>query len=330
MNLNRRRFLTLTAAASATALPACRPRGGEVEGVLRLGHFPNVTHVQALVAHQLSRQGKGWFEERLGVEVRWFVYNAGPSVAEAFFARSLDAAYMGPSPLINAFVRSAGREMRLLSGAANGGAALLVRAGSGIAKPADFRGKKLATPQLGNTQDVQARAWLREQGLAVSMTQHDVFVIPTKNADQLALFAKGDLDAVWTTEPWATRLELEQNAQVFKQDTDTPVTVLAGRSDFVEKNATLTARLRAAHQELTAWIRAHELETSELVRLELEALTTKAPGQPLLERALRRVTLTDTVDPAALRKLLVDAQSAGFLRSAPSLEALFWHPAASL
>lgn len=215
--MNRRRFLSFVA-----ALPACRPAGGEVEGVLRLGHFPNLTHVQALVAHQMTRQGRGWFEERLGMEVRWFVYNAGPSVAEAFFAGSLDAAYMGPSPLINAFVRSDGREMRVLSGAANGGAALLVSAGSGIATAADFRGKKLATPQLGNTQDVQVRAWLRERGFVVSMTEHEVYVIPTKNADQLALFAKGDLDAVWTTEPWASRLELEQNAKVFLEDSRRP------------------------------------------------------------------------------------------------------------
>jgi NitT/TauT family transport system substrate-binding protein len=309
-------------------LPACRRQSGEIEGVLRLGHFPNLTHVQALVAHQMTRQGKGWFEARLGVEVRWFVYNAGPSVAEAFFARSLDAAYMGPSPLINAFVRSEGREMRVLSGAANGGVALLVRAGAGIVKPADFRRKKLATPQLGNTQDVQARAWLREQGFSVSMAEHDVYVIPTKSADQLALFAKGELDAVWTTEPWASRLEMEQNAQVFQEDTETPVTLLAGRADFVEKRAALVGRLVAAHQELTVWIGSHADEAKELMRQELEALTTKAPSRELLDRALRRVVLTDEVDPAAMRRLLADAQSAGFLRSAPALDHLFWSPEA--
>lgn len=301
-----------------------------MEGVLRLGHFPNVTHVQALVAHQLSRQGRGWFEERLGLEVRWFVYNAGPSVAEAFFARSLDAAYLGPSPLINAFVRSAGREMRVLSGAANGGAALLVRADSGIREAADFRGRKLATPQLGNTQDVQARAWLRAQGFQVSMTRHDVFVIPTKNSDQLTLFAKGDLDAVWTTEPWASRLEMEQSARVFLEDTSTPVTVLAGRAAFVEKREAIAERLASAHRELTAWIRNHGEEARELVRLELEALTTQAPGSELLERAMRRMTLTDDVDRAVLRQLLTDAQAAGFLRSAPSLEGLFHQPATAL
>ncbi len=318
--MNRRRFLAFT-----SALPACAPRGGGEEGVLRLGHFPNVTHVQALVAHQLSRRGEGWFEARLGMEVRWLVYNAGPGVAEAFFARALDAAYLGPSPLLNAFVRSNGREMRVLSGAASGGAALLTHPQSGIVTAADFRGKKLATPQLGNTQDVQARAWLQRQGFAVSLTKHEVFVIPTKNADQLALFAQGGLDAVWTTEPWASRLETELGARVFLEDRDSPVTLLAGRAAWVEKHPGLAAQLRQAHRELTRWIREHPAETRALVRDELTALTTQEPSEALLERALARVTLTDDVAPAALQQMLADAQAAGFLRSAPALDSLFFH-----
>jgi NitT/TauT family transport system substrate-binding protein len=318
--MNRRRFLSFTA-----LLPACGRRDAEEAGVLRLGHFPNVTHVQALVAHQLSRQGRGWFEERLDLEVRWLVYNAGPSVAEAFFARALDAAYIGPSPLLNAFARSAGREMRVLSGAANGGAALLTHPRSGIESASDFRGKKLATPQLGNTQDVQARAWLRRQGFAVSLTEHDVFVIPTKNADQLALFAKGDLDAVWTTEPWASRLELEQQARVFLEDRDSPVTLLAGRAAWVEKHPDLAAKLRQAHRELTQWIREHPAEARDLMRAELAELTTQAPSEALLDHALARVTLTDEVASAALQQMLADAQAAGFLRSAPPLDSLYFH-----
>lgn len=318
--MKRRRFLALT-----SLLPACQRGGPELDGVLRLGHFPNVTHVQALVAHQLSRQGRGWFEERLDLEVRWLVYHAGPSVAEAFFARALDAAYIGPSPLLNAFVRSDGCEMRVLSGAANGGAALLVHPRSGIASPADFRGKKVATPQLGNTQDVQARAWLRRQGFAVSLTEHEVYVIPTKNADQLAMFARGDLDAVWTTEPWASRLELEQDARVFLEDRDSPVTLLAGRAAWVKRHLDLAAQLRQAHRELTHWIHEHPAEARDLIRAELAELTTQSLSQALLDRALARVTLTDEVAPAALQQMLEDARAAGFLRSAPALDSLFFH-----
>src|SRR5215472_6524674 len=154
---------------------------------IRFGHFPNITHAQGVIAHGLSRKGKGWFEERLGpgFEIQWFTYNAGPSAMEAMFARSLDVTYVGPGPELNAHFKSNGEEIRVISGAANGGAALLVKSDSPIKAPADFRGKKIATPQLGNTQDISCRAWLKAQGFKVTLTGGDVTVIPTSNPDQL-------------------------------------------------------------------------------------------------------------------------------------------------
>src|SRR5207244_5841020 len=119
------------------------------ETVVRVGHFPNITHAQGLVAHNLSRQGKGWFEERLGpgTKIEWFVYNAGPSAMEAIFAESIDLTYVGPGPALNAYTRSNGTEVRLIAGSANGGAALVVQSDQDLKTPADFRGKKVATPQ---------------------------------------------------------------------------------------------------------------------------------------------------------------------------------------
>ena len=104
--------------------------GGETT-VIRIGHFPNITHVQGLVAHNLSRQDKGWFETRLGpgVEIQWFIYNAGPSAMEAIFARSIELTYVGPGPALNAYAKSQGEEIRIIAGAANGGAALVVQPG---------------------------------------------------------------------------------------------------------------------------------------------------------------------------------------------------------
>ena len=129
--------------------------GGE-KTVIRIGHFPNITHVQGLVAHNLSRQGKGWFEARLGpgVEIQWFIYNAGPSAMEAIFARSIELTYVGPGPALNAYAKSQGEEIRIIAGAANGGAALVVQPEANFKAPIDFKGKKIATPQLGNTQDI--------------------------------------------------------------------------------------------------------------------------------------------------------------------------------
>src|SRR5438067_5440024 len=163
--------------------------------VIRFGHFPNITHAQGVIAHALSRQRKGWFEERLGpkVEIQWFTYNAGPSAMEAMFAGSLDLTYVGQGPALNGHFKSNGEEIRVIAGAANAGAALVVKSDSPIKTAADFRGKKIATPQLGNTQDISCRAWLKAQGFKVTQTGGDVIVLPTNNPDgKDAGFLKGN------------------------------------------------------------------------------------------------------------------------------------------
>src|SRR5712691_12778344 len=202
---------------------------------IRFGHFPNVTHAQGVIAHALTRQGKGWFEERLGpgVEIQWYTYNAGPSAMEAIFAGSLDVTYVGQGPALNAHFKSNGEEIRVISGAANGGAALVVKPDGGIKTPADFRGKRIATPQMGNTQDIACRAWLKAQGFKVTQTGGDVLVLPTANPDQLALFQNGGVDAVRTVEPWVTQLERDAKAHVFLEDKDTITTWLVSSVNFL-------------------------------------------------------------------------------------------------
>src|SRR6266704_1634927 len=242
---------------------------------IRFGHFPNITHAQGVIAHALSRRGKGWFEERLGpnVEIQWFTYNAGPSAMEAIFAGSLDITYVGPSPALNAYFKSNGEEIRVISGAANAGAALVVKADSPIKTPADFRGKKIATPQLGNTQDISCRAWLKAHGFNVTQTGGDVTVIPTANPDQLPLFQKGSVDAVWTVEPWVTRLEREAKARVFLEDKDTITTWLVSSAKFLRDRRDLTKKIAAANADLTKWIQQNEAEAQKLLIEELKAET---------------------------------------------------------
>ena len=125
--------------------------------IIRFGHFPNITHAQGVIAHALSRQGKGWFEQRLGpnVQIQWFTYNAGPSAMEAMFAGSLDLTYVGPGPALNAHFKSNGEQVRVISGAANAGAALVVKADSPIKVAADFRGKKIAAANVELTDWIQ-------------------------------------------------------------------------------------------------------------------------------------------------------------------------------
>jgi NitT/TauT family transport system substrate-binding protein len=290
--------------------------------VLRLGHFPNITHVQALVARNLERQGRPWFNaERLGrpVRIEWYAYNAGPSAMEAIFANALDMTYVGPSPAINAHARSRGEEVRVVAGAVNGGSALVVQGDSTLRSPADFRGKRIATPQLGNTQDVNARAWLVGGGLRVTQTGGDAQVLPTANPDQLSLFRRRDLDAVWTVEPWISRLELEAGGRVLVEEGDAITTVLVSSVRMLNTDREMVRRVTAAHRALTEWVRANPEEAQRMVREELAAVFRAEVSGELVARAWRRMTITADVAPGAFEEWLVNAQRAGFLRNQPDL-----------
>jgi len=295
---------------------------------LRIGHFPNITHIQALVAHGLSRSGHGWFEQRLGpdVKIEWFVYNAGPSAMEAIFSDSIDLTYVGPSPAINAYAKAQGDDIRIIAGAAEGGAALVVQPDENLHTQADFRGKKIATPQLGNTQDVAARAWLAAGGLRITLTGGDAQVIPTNNPDQLSLFKLKELDAVWTVEPWVSRLESEAGGKVLVEETQAITTVIASGAKFLKEHRELAHRVVAAHQELTAWIKAHPNEAQQIAHDELLAETRTEIAPELIAHAWTRITLTPSVSREALEGFVARAKAAGFLRSLPDLSRLVETP----
>jgi NitT/TauT family transport system substrate-binding protein len=295
---------------------------------LRVGHFPNITHVQALVAHSLSRQGKGWFERRLCSEVKidWLVFNAGPSAMEAIFANTIDLTYVGPNPAINAYAKSRGEEVRVIAGAANGGAALVVQPDQPLRTAADFKGRKVATPQLGNTQDVSARAWLVAGGLKITQTGGEAQVLPTSNPDQLALFKTKQLDAVWTVEPWVSRLEMEAGGKVLVEESDAVTTVLVSSVKMLSSNRELTRKFAVAHQELTDWIRANPEEAQRLAGEELFAETRSTISSEVIARAWRRIVLTSEVSRATLELFLKSAQFVGFLRGTADLARLVETP----
>ena len=318
--MNRRNFLSLSTAAAL--LPACGKARKNPHAALRLGHFPNITHIQGLVAHQLSRLGKGWFEPRIGVPVEWFTFNAGPSATEAMLGGGLDAAYLGPSPILNAYARSKGTNLRILAGAATGGSSIVLRRGVTIAAAADFRGRKIATPQLGNTQDVQLRALLTEAGLKITQAGGDATILPTQNADLLAMFQQGSLDAAWAPEPYASILELEAGATNWLKDTATNVTLLASSANLLKDRPELAARLAAAHRELTDWILANPEEARRLMVAELTALTTREPKAAVLDLAIPRVILSNEVSRQSLETMVAQAKAAGFLREFPPIEPL--------
>ena len=316
-------LLRVAGAAFCLVALASQPQAF-AQTTLRIGHFPNITHVQALVAHNMSRNGKGWFEQRLGssVKIEWYVYNAGPSAMEAIFAKSIDFTYVGPNPAINAYFKSAGQEGRIVAGAVNGGSALVVQGDSVLKTPTDFRGKKIASPQFGNTQDVAARAWLKKGGLTITQTGGDAQVVPTANPDQLSLFKQKRLDGVWTVEPWISRLEADADGKVLIDDREAITTVLVARADFLATQRDVVRKVVAAHRELTEWIKANPAEAQKRARDELEAETRAKFPPELLISAWKRIVLTSDASLDALKALISDAQAVGFLRNAPDLSRL--------
>jgi NitT/TauT family transport system substrate-binding protein len=298
------------------------------ETKIRVGHFPNITHAQGVIGHALSRQGKGWFEQRLGegTKIEWFVYNAGPSAMEAIFANSIDLTYVGPGPALNAYTKSNGEEIRLISGAANGGAGLVVQPDGNLKAPSDFRGKRIATPQLGNTQDISCRAWLTEGGLKITQLGGDAQVLPTQNPDQLGLFRGKKVDAVWTVEPWLSRLEQEASGKVIVEEKDAATTVLVSSAKFLNEKRELAKKFAQAHAELTDWIVKNPEEAQRLIKAELLEETKSDMTPQVIAAAWKRIAFTAETPRASVEKFMQNSVKAGFIKSAPDLSKLFENP----
>ena len=295
--------------------------------VIRVGAFPNITHPQAMVG-----KANGWFEKAMGpnVKVEWKGFNAGPSAIEALYAGAIDMTYVGPNPAINGYVRSNGEALRVVAGAASGGASLIVRNDSGIQGPQDFHGKRVASPQFGNTQDVALRNWLKKNGLKTNDRGGDVQIVPMANPDQLTLFLKKDLDAAWAPEPWATRLVHEGNGRLLVDERSLwpngqfVIGLLVVNQKFLKAHPELVKNWIRAHVELTDWVNAHPAEAKKLLNEQIQRETNKALPADVLNEAFSR--LQPTYDPlhAALNTAAQQAFEDGFLgRRMPDLSGLY-------
>ena len=268
-------------------------------------------------------KANGWFEKAMGPNVRieWKSFNAGPSAIEAMFAGAIDMTYIGPNPTVSGYVRSQGEALRVVAGAASGGASLIVRGDAGISKPEDFHGKRVATPQLGNTQDVALRAWLQSHGMKTVNKGGDVQVQPMANPDQLNLFLKKQLDAAWAPEPWASRLIHEGNGRLFLDER-----TLWPNGQFVVTNLIVNAKFLRDHQDivkhwlraqvdLTDWIRGHKADARKLLDEQIQRETGKALPPEIIDEALGRMEITDDPIRSSLLKSAQWAFDAGFLGS---------------
>jgi NitT/TauT family transport system substrate-binding protein len=316
-----RRATPIPVIAAAIALAACQsPSTTRQLPRLRLGYFPNITHSQAIIG-----VADGTFRRVLAgkaeLEVR--VFNAGPSTIEALFAGQLDLAYVGPNPAINGFIRSKGRALRIVAGATSGGAVLVVRGDGTITEPAQFAGKKIASPQLGNTQDVALRSWLAKQRLVLTERGGTTQVLPVANPDILTLFLRKEIDGAWVPEPWGARLVHEAGGRVFLDERSlwpegrfvTAVVVVA--TPFLEQHPELVSAWLRAHVELTGRINADPAASRLQVNAEINRLTGQWLPLAELEDAWSR--LTPTYDP--MRDSLLGAADAayrlGFLEDTP-------------
>ena len=330
MPFTRRAFTALVASTAAAALlSSCTKKDAKPDQtVLRVGFFPNITHAQALVGFNdtNTKGAEGWFEKRTGVKIEWVPFNAGPSAIESILAGTIDVTYVGPNPPLNGYIRTKTADIRVLTGSARGGVALVIQPGSGLKTAADFKGKRLATPQLGNTQDIAARAWLKAGGLNITTSGGDAFVVPTANPDQLDLFKRKEIDAVWTVEPWVSRLELEAQAEILLQQDDTFITLIATGVKPLEGKRELIKKFIAAHEELTKKIAAEPDFAKPAVSAALLKATSRPIPETLLNHAWPRLKFTTDLKREDFESAMKDAKSSGLLPETADLTNLFAKP----
>jgi NitT/TauT family transport system substrate-binding protein len=295
--------------------------------VIRVGAFPNITHSQAMIG-----KANGWFEKAMGpnVKIEWQSFNAGPSAIEALFAGAIDMTYVGPNPAINGYVRSNGEALRIIAGATSGGAALVVRGDSGINGPQDFHGKRIASPQQGNTQDVALRAWLKSNGLKTRDKGGDVVVMPIANPDQLTLFLKKEIDAAWAPEPWASRLVHEAGGRILVDERNLwpngqfLTTELIVSTKFLQSHPDLVKRWLKAHVELTEWINKNPSPAKQILNQQIQKETGKPLAAGVLDDAFGRMQVTYDPLRGPLMRAAQSAFDAGFLgRQMPDLSHLY-------
>jgi NitT/TauT family transport system substrate-binding protein len=288
-----------TAALGAAACGDDSGDGGSSGPVtLRLGYFPNITHAPALVGVE-----KGIFAEKLGgnVKLETTTFNAGPAAVEAIFSGALDATYIGPNPTVNAFSKSKGEAIRVISGAASGGVALVVK--PDINSVEDLKGKKIATPQLGNTQDVALRYWLKKKGITTTKEGGgDVSIVPQENAQTLETFSSGAIQGAWVPEPFVSRL-VNAGGKVLVDERD-----LWPDKKFVITNLIVSKKFLDAHPDVVQKLVEGQVAANDYVNKNTadaqQAISThigKLTGKPLDIKLIQQAwpTLTFTNDPIA-------------------------------
>lgn len=289
---------------------------------MRVAYFPNLTHAQAHVMKE-----KGILEEKVksvdpDCEITYTSFNAGPDEVQALFAGELDLGFIGPVPAISAYMQSNG-DVKVLAGVTNGGAVLVAKKGLGITSVADLDGRKVAIPQLGNTQHLNLINLLNENGLKAKSDGGTVDVMAVSNSNVQSMMDQGEVDAALVPEPWGTKLELSGLAEVVLDyrdiwlNGDYPVAVVVVRTEYYEKHKDLVDAFLAAHDEATKYFETDPDEAFNLVNKSIAAITGAEYEDEILKSAASRLIMTTTVSPDAMAEFAVLDKEAGFITSLP-------------
>ena len=298
------------------------------ENKIRVAYFLNINHAVPIIGME-----KGTFENQIGnnTVIEPILFDAGPQVIESIFAGSIDIAYVGPGPAINGFLKSEDHNVKILSGAASGGASFIVHPNSKIESVADFEGKRIAAPQIGNTQDISLRTYLSENGLKPAEKGGSVIVLNISNPDIYTLFAKGDIDAAWVPEPTATILVQQLDGKrLFNEEELWPdnrfaSVLLIAREEYVKQNPEIINKWLEAHKQTVDWINSNPEQTRIIFNQFMKKETGKSLPDKLIDESLSNLEITSDPIVSSIHIFAKRADSLGYLgRHGYSLDGIFF------
>jgi NitT/TauT family transport system substrate-binding protein len=298
------------------------------ENKIRVAFFPNVSHAVPIVGIE-----KEIFQKEIGndTKIETKLFDSGPQVIESLFAGSIDIAYVGPGPAINGFLKSENHNVKILSGAASGGASLIIHPDSQIISPSDFVGKRIAAPQIGNTQDISLRHFLSENGLKPAEKGGSVVILNLSTSDIFTLFAKGDIDAAWVPEPTATILVQELDGKrLFNEESLWPdgrfaSVVLIAREEYVTQNYSIISKWLSGHRQAVDLINSDPKETRDIFIKFMKKETGKTLPNDLIDEAISNLEITSDPIANSIEVFAKRSDSLGYLgRNGYDLDGIFF------
>ena len=296
---------------------------------IRVAFFPSISHAVPIVGIENNIFQENLTEQKI-IEVK--IFDSGPQVIESLFAKSIDLAYVGPGPIINGFLKSNGQDLKILAGAANGGASFIIQKDSGLDSIENFQGKRIASPQISNTQDVSLRHYLSTHGLEPVEKGGTVFVINISNPDIYTLFAKGDIDGAWVPEPWATILVEELggvrlfNESQFWPEKQFSSVLLIGRTNFVEQNPEIVEKWILSNQKTAEWINSNPDKTKMIYNEFMQDYMGKTFSKKIVDESFSNLEITSDPIKNSVLTFAERADSLGYLgRSGYNLDGLFYN-----